>query len=393
MNPHFAAAGPVLARELPGGTRDGRHATGSHRSRKLRRDPVAPATVSPARFRAAPALAMVQRLLRHRRRRDQRLPAESKYAHVVSGRRLPGAQVGCLWSRLSCSCACIASFWRPTTLRSRGWARVRVESKLNVSESGPDVGGICGYEIAYVAECVEAPTPSATGFTRGASQRDIWSAGDDAVSSPLVMFSARCSGSTFEHSVLRQLLNLHNVTTTKAGNNSAIHWNALSGARTQLRAFQMSAARRNATLLMLVHNSETATILSPTLHDLGASVVHMYRENGLDQVVCAIRLHDDKDYRWARRTASAMRCTPTARRCTPQNTTNLRASRDGAAPRWLQQRDNTLGASNRAAARLPWARVPAPGGLGPRVGFMRTSRPFNSTTPLPSSAASRPGAQ
>ena len=233
--------------------------------------------------------------------RPGRLPAESKYAHVVSGRRLPEAQVGCLCVATELLLRVYREFLAAdyATLARFG-LEYAVESKLNVSESAlPMWARICGYEIAYVAECVEAPTPSATGFTRGASQRDVWSAGDDAVSSPLVMFSARCSGSTFEHSVLRQLLNLHNVTTTKAGNNSAIHWNALSGARTQLRAFQMSAARRNATLLMLVHNSETATNLSPTLHELGASVVHMYRENELDQVVCAIRdCIDDKDYRY-----------------------------------------------------------------------------------------------
>ena len=122
--------------------------------------------------------------------RPERLPAESKYAHVVSGRRLPEAQVGCLCVATELLLRVYREFLAAdyATLARFG-LEYAVESKLNGSESAlPMWARICGYEIAYVAECVEAPTPSATGFTRGASQRDIWSAGDDAVCSPLVLY-------------------------------------------------------------------------------------------------------------------------------------------------------------------------------------------------------------
>ena len=87
-------------------------------------------------------------------------PAAARhYAHAVSGRRLPEAKVGCL---------CVATELLLRVYReylaadyatlARFGLEYAVESKLNGSESAlPMWASICGYEIAYVAECVEAP--------------------------------------------------------------------------------------------------------------------------------------------------------------------------------------------------------------------------------------------
>ena len=92
--------------------------------------------------------------------RPGRLPAESKYAHVVSGRRLPEAQVGCLCVATELLLRVYREFLAAdyATLARFG-LEYAVESKLNGSESAlPMWASICGYEIAYVAECVETPT-------------------------------------------------------------------------------------------------------------------------------------------------------------------------------------------------------------------------------------------
>ena len=87
-------------------------------------------------------------------------PAAARHtAHAVSGRRLPEAKVGCL---------CVATELLLRVYReylaadyatlARFGLEYAVESKLNGSESAlPMWARICGYEIAYVAECVEAP--------------------------------------------------------------------------------------------------------------------------------------------------------------------------------------------------------------------------------------------
>ena len=92
--------------------------------------------------------------------RPGRLPAESKYAHVVSGRRLPEAKVGCLCVATELLLRVYREFLAAdyATLARFG-LEYAVESKLNGSESAlPMWASICGYEIAYVAECVETPT-------------------------------------------------------------------------------------------------------------------------------------------------------------------------------------------------------------------------------------------
>ena len=89
------------------------------------------------------------------------LPAESKHhAHVVSGRRLPEAKVGCLCVATELLLRMYREYLAADyAMLARFGLEYAVESKLNGSESAlPMWASICGYEIAYVAECVETPT-------------------------------------------------------------------------------------------------------------------------------------------------------------------------------------------------------------------------------------------
>ena len=115
---------------------------------------------------------------------------------------------------------------------------------------------------------------------------------------PLVYFAARCSGGTAIHAILRDLLLLHGVRLFAAPHlgYSAELIQSRHGPDALTR-FHAQAANRSETLLFSVHAAETLENVSRTLHGLGAAVVHTYRANALDRILCSIRdCIADKDY-------------------------------------------------------------------------------------------------
>jgi len=112
---------------------------------------------------------------------------------------------------------------------------------------------------------------------------------------PLVYFMARCSGSTFTFGMLKPLLALHGVHYYNPGYGSSIDF--LKNSAQRLSSAHDEAQKVNKTLMFNVHVNHTFELAAASLRELQARVVHMYRANTLDRMICAVRDGiDHKDY-------------------------------------------------------------------------------------------------